>query len=100
MGYDLIEQTQDLRVKTIEEVTVRLGKPDSELSYTMANVPKDELHVGLYNYFPPDRPDTRDVAIKELWWKRGRYTVVVWFHQVGDRWIAFDKCHWKEGEAF
>jgi hypothetical protein len=84
-GHRAVEEMPDLHGKSIDEVTRTLGEPDDQ-------------HF-LY-YYPPDRPDSRDVAIKELWWKRRRYTVVVWFHQVGEQWIAFDTCRWKEGVEF
>jgi hypothetical protein len=100
MGHDLVEQMPDLHGRAIEEVTHRLGEPDTELSFTMGNSPGGEFRVPLFNYYPPDRPGSRNVAIKELWWRHSRYTVVIWFHKDEDHWVAFDSCRWKKGIAF
>jgi hypothetical protein len=99
-GHASVEKIPRLHGKTVERVISELGQPDSVLSYTMANSPGDEFRIALFNFYPPDRPGSGDAPIKELWWKHRRYSVVVWFHKVGDRWIALDTCRWKQGVAF
>lgn len=100
LGHAAVEEIPNLHGKAIEEVIRKLGEPDSQLSYTMGNSPGGELRGPLFFYYPPERPDNREVAIKELWWEHSRYTVVVWFHKMGEQWIALDTCRWKKGVQF
>ena len=77
-----------------------LGNPDQTLEYTIGTSPGGVLRVELYNWYPPDNQANLLVPIKESWWERENETLVVWFHEIGGRWIVLDTCKWKIGFVF
>jgi hypothetical protein len=99
-GHKSVEKLARLDAMTLEEVVNDLGEPDSTLSYTMGECPGGVFRRPLWNYYPPHSAGYRDIAIKELWWKHARYTIVVWFHRVDERWIVLDSVRWKQGIEF
>ena len=100
LGHAPVEAIPSLDGKAISEVVRILGEPDSDHSYTMDKYPGGELGMWLCELYPHDRPESRDVAIRELWWEHNRFTVVVWFHKVGEQWVALDTCRWQKGVVF
>ncbi len=94
-----VEELPGLHGKTMEEVVGELGEPDYSYDFKM-DQPMPEFRVELYNTYPPDDPKTWLVKIRERQWRRCRYSIAVWFHQVDGRWVALDTCRWKKDVVF
>jgi hypothetical protein len=99
-GHDRVEKLPHLHGQPLETVLARLGEPDRQLDYAMADSPDSEFRVELYNTYPPGDPTASKARIKELQWHRARYHVAVWLHQVNGEWVVLDTCRWKEGVVF
>lgn len=99
MGHAAVEKLPFLIGKTIDEVESILGTPDEVLTIPLDQV-RDEFRCELLNYYSPTKPENKGIKFKELAWKRSRYTVTVWFHQVGERWVCLDTCRWRKGTVF
>lgn len=99
MGHAPVEKLSFLSGKSIDEVESILGAPDDDLIIPLAQV-QDGFRCELLNFYSPKKPENKEVVFKELSWKRSRYTITVWFHNVGGRWLCLDTCRWRKGVAF
>ncbi len=100
MADPLADKIEPLHGKTIEQVVEELGQQNLTLSFTMSHCCCGEFRIELFNTYPPGRFGNANVEIKELWWKYPDYTLVVWFHQAGGKWMALDSCRWRKGVEF
>jgi hypothetical protein len=99
MGHPPVEKMPFLHGKTTEQVESILGQPDETHLIGLGEI-KDEFRCELLNYYSPDKVENKGVEFKELWWKRSRYTITVWFHRLNGQWVAIDSCRWKKGVVF
>jgi hypothetical protein len=99
-GHAPVEKLPRLHGQTLEAVIAQLGPPDRQLEYRLADSPGGEFRVELYNTYPPDDPKAAQARIKELQWRRARYRVAVWLHEVDGGWVVLDTCRWQQGVEF
>jgi hypothetical protein len=99
MGHAPVEKMPWLHGKTVEEVESILGSPSEEYSISLDQA-RDEFRCELLNYYPLDNPENAKVEFKELWWKRSRHTITVWFHRIGGQWLVLETCRWQKGITF
>ena len=99
LGHDYVEKVPGLHGRSMEEVRARFGPPDWERSFSMGD-PLGEFYVELYNMYPPDDPNTKNVRITEWRWVYRRYNVAVLFQEVEGRWIVVSTCRWYHSVHF
>jgi hypothetical protein len=99
MGHAAIDKMPFLTGKSIDEVESILGTPDEVQTIPLEQI-RDDFRCELLNYYSPAKAENKGIKFKELSWKRSRYTITVWFHQVGDRWVSLDTCRWRKGTVF
>src|SRR4051794_37558360 len=89
VGHARVEKLSGLHGQPLEAVVATLGEPTQTVEFPMRNC-GGEFRIELFNVYPPQNPATAEVRINELIWKRRRYSIAVWFHQVQGRWVALD----------
>lgn len=83
----------DLIGLTEDQVKSRLGPPSQQYSFNM-DQPMDEMRAPLLNKYPPETPGRAAIQIRELHWRDGEYSIVVWFSRLNDQWVALDTYRW------
>jgi hypothetical protein len=94
-----VDKIETLHGRTQDEVAADLGEPNQTYEFSI-EVGVDEFRIELLNTYPPGRPRSRGVRIREWEWKYREFSVAVWFHLVDGRWVVLDTCRWKKGIAF
>src|SRR5258708_1427871 len=99
MGHAAVAKVPVLDGKTIEEVELLLGTPDTVVTISLDQV-LDDFRGPLLNHYSRGKPENREVEFKELSWKRSRYTITAWFHRIGNQWLCLETCRWQNGVVF
>ena len=99
LGHNPVEKLPLLHGVEVEQVVKELGQPDYEYECAMSEA-TSEFRCELMNTYPLNREGSAQVRIREFHWKHTPYSVVVWFHKIGGKWIALDSVRWKKGIEF
>jgi hypothetical protein len=66
-----------------------LGVPSKLLSYTIGSAPtKGWNHGIIFSVYPKDRPENREVTIKEYVWDQGQYEIRACCHFIKKAWLV------------
>ncbi|HUT44806.1 MAG TPA: hypothetical protein VMX36_00915 [Sedimentisphaerales bacterium] len=75
--------------KTIHAMIAEFGKPAEEHVYTIGQAPtKGWNHGIIFSVYPKNKPENRDVVIKEYAWDRNHFEIRVCCHLVDGDWLV------------
>lgn len=81
------------------DVEKLLGTPDQKDAFSMGER-TDEFHITLQNTYPLANAANKQVAIREMTWKRGACKLTVWLHQAETGWRVFENSRYPATAEF
>lgn len=81
------------------EVEKLLGAPDQKHAFLMGER-TDEFHITLQNTYPLTKAANRQVAVREMTWKRGACKLTVWLHEADKTWRVFENSRYSATAEF
>lgn len=87
---DSVARLWDYHGREYDECVSTLGPPAISTTITLDEA-QSEFRIELQNWYPPSRIGNRlFVRFIEATWHYGNYSVTLWFHRVGNKWICLD----------
>ena len=84
--------------KNENEVRTSYGEPTYQHNFIISDSTINELRYNLINIFPEYKKEK--IEIKELAWKKGNNTTMIWFKEKNGVWIAVDNVTWGKNTKF
>lgn len=98
-SHELIKRT-DLHGRTPKEVSAILGKRPETSEQVKLGDGLSEFQIELYNFFPPDDPNTAHVVVLQEGWAFEGYCITVWYRGDTGDWKAFDSIEYPDDMVF
>ena len=93
------ETLPDLSGRSEADVEKLLGTPDQKDAFLMEER-TDEFHITLQNTYPLTKAANKQVAIREMTWKRDACKLTVWLHQAETGWRVFENSRYSATAEF
>ncbi|MFA7158309.1 MAG: hypothetical protein WC299_03315 [Kiritimatiellia bacterium] len=87
--------------KPVEEMTKALGSPTTVLSYTIGRAAtKNWNHSILFSVYPREKPENKDVPIREFVWDQGKNEIRACCHMTNGNWFVLGAMKLDKGVRF
>lgn len=77
----------EVKGESTQAIEAKYGSPDVQVDF-MLEEKMPEYRYGLLTRFPNFKEER--VALQEWKWKQKRRTLIIWFEEKGDSWIAVE----------